>query len=267
METIRFFLFMGGGVGLISAGLPLLVLASGRTRFGGDLYEEGASRDRWLLSVQIAVLLLAVLLFPAVLLLRQLPEFPVWVSTMASIEAIVAGGLANLALPDLPRSHTSSTASSARRMDGWGYAFNATDVSIALPDDDVIEPGALYGEGTVIADPLPEGIGLLELATRHDPTTERWDPETHSIVARNFSEGPLPLGDAYLLEASDRRIGLRATSGNIEPISPRLARELEELLWPVLGILAIELAATIVQDSRSLATDSVAMTYSGFAEN
>ena len=54
METIRFFLFMGGGVGLISAGLPLLVLASGRTRFGGDLYEEGASRDRWLLSVQIA---------------------------------------------------------------------------------------------------------------------------------------------------------------------------------------------------------------------
>lgn len=52
---------------------------------------------------------------------------------------------------------------------GWGYVYRVDD-------------GSLVSEGTVIAEPLPAGLALLEVPGRHDPDAEQWDPATRRIV-------------------------------------------------------------------------------------
>lgn len=70
----------------------------------------------------------------------------------------------------------------SRTLSGWGYLFNEEDEPITLPNGDIVEPGAMYSEGTVIADPLPPGIALLERSDRWDPSLERWDPAERLFV-------------------------------------------------------------------------------------
>ena len=52
---------------------------------------------------------------------------------------------------------------------GWGYIFRTTT-------------GKLVSEATVIADPLPFGLTVLERPDRADYTTERWDEITRRFV-------------------------------------------------------------------------------------
>ena len=57
-----------------------------------------------------------------------------------------------------------------RKLDGWGYLFNLAD-------------GRLVSEGTIIAEPLPAGFGLLERPARTDPVTTRWNEEERRPMA------------------------------------------------------------------------------------
>lgn len=70
----------------------------------------------------------------------------------------------------------------SRKLEGWGYVFNAEDRPITLPNGDIVEPGAMYSEGTVIADPLPPSIALFERPDRWNPSLERWDPVVRRFV-------------------------------------------------------------------------------------
>ena len=54
-------------------------------------------------------------------------------------------------------------------LEGWGYVYDAAS-------------GELVSEGTVIADPLPANLLLLERAERHDSLTQRWDSTTRDIL-------------------------------------------------------------------------------------
>jgi hypothetical protein len=64
-----------------------------------------------------------------------------------------------------------------RTLAGWGYIYDATT-------------GELISAATVIADPLPPALGLLELAAPFDPATQEWRP-----LQRAF----LPINPAVLL--------------------------------------------------------------------
>ncbi len=55
-------------------------------------------------------------------------------------------------------------------LDGHGIVYRLSD-------------GERISEGTVITDPLPEGLALLERAEAIDPSTERWDNASHAVVA------------------------------------------------------------------------------------
>lgn len=87
--------------------------------------------------------------------------------------------------------------SPSRKLTGWGYVYNATIDPVTLANGDVVQPGALYSEGTMIADPLPERMWLLERADRWNPATEEWDADERSFVPkREAADGEAADGHA-----------------------------------------------------------------------
>lgn len=243
---------------LVAGGFASLIAVIALGSSAGQALSRRPLKPPDIIGAQIAGFWVPVAILFVVVVLRRPPVTPEWLMPVVA----VGGALILVAFGVLAHSLDVERRVVSRRVPGWGYVYNATMNPIQLPNGDEVAPGALYSEGSVIAEPLPEGLQLLEVSERLSPYAYDWDEETHQMVPKAEI---LSLDDRYMLDTSDAQIELRAVQGDLEPLSPSDRRRLEDILWPRFGARAETLADQLVELSRS-AERAAAITISGIED-